>query len=83
MILTTKMLPLLAMMVLVNLSLRVFAQIDHFSIEEQCQNVKQDATAGWRTIGWETDLLKAQNLAVESNKPMFIWAMDGHPLGCT
>jgi hypothetical protein len=37
----------------------------------------------WRTIPWKTDLLEAQRLAVAESKPIFIWAMDGHPLGCT
>lgn len=37
----------------------------------------------WRTVPWITGLLDAQNQAAESKKPMFIWAMDGHPLGCT
>lgn len=37
----------------------------------------------WRTIPWQTDLLEAQKIAVEQQKPLFVWAMDGHPLGCT
>ena len=37
----------------------------------------------WRTIPWETSLLKAQSRAAAEQKPLFIWAMDGHPLGCT
>lgn len=37
----------------------------------------------WRKIPWETDLLKAQAKAAKEKKPIFIWAMDGHPLGCT
>ena len=37
----------------------------------------------WLTIPWQTDLLAAQRLASSENKPIFIWAMDGHPLGCT
>ena len=37
----------------------------------------------WTTIPWQTSLLPAQKLAVEEGKPIFIWAMDGHPLGCT
>jgi len=37
----------------------------------------------WRTIPWETSMLKAQARAAEERKPLFIWAMDGHPLGCT
>ena len=37
----------------------------------------------WKSIPWETDLLKAQRMAAKDNKPIFIWSMDGHPLGCT
>jgi hypothetical protein len=37
----------------------------------------------WKTIPWQTDLLAAQRLAAEQKKLIFIWAMDGHPLGCT
>ncbi|MEM9410615.1 MAG: hypothetical protein AAGA30_05850 [Planctomycetota bacterium] len=37
----------------------------------------------WRTIDWQTSLTTAQHLAIKENKPIFIWAMDGNPLGCT
>lgn len=37
----------------------------------------------WRTIPWKISLLDAQRLAANERKPIFIWAMDGHPLGCT
>jgi hypothetical protein len=37
----------------------------------------------WRTVPWETSVLDAQQIAAEQKKPLFIWAMDGHPLGCT
>ncbi len=37
----------------------------------------------WRTIPWKIDLLDAQQTAAKERKPIFIWAMDGHPLGCT
>lgn len=37
----------------------------------------------WKSIPWEVDLLKAREMAAQSNKPIFMWAMDGHPLGCT
>jgi len=36
----------------------------------------------WRTIPWETSLIGAQAKAAREKKPLFIWAMDGHPLGC-
>lgn len=41
-----------------------------------------DADAAWRTIPWMTSVLEAQREAVEKGRPIFIWAMDGHPLGC-
>lgn len=37
----------------------------------------------WRTIPWMTSVIDAQQAAAEGKKPIFIWAMDGHPLGCT
>ncbi len=37
----------------------------------------------WRTIPWKIALLDAQRNAAKDHKPIFIWAMDGHPLGCT
>lgn len=36
----------------------------------------------WRSIPWKTSLLDAQATASREQKPIFIWAMDGHPLGC-
>ena len=41
-----------------------------------------DADEPWRTIPWQLKVLDAQRIAVEEGKPIFIWAMDGHPLGC-
>ena len=37
----------------------------------------------WLTIPWKIGLLDAQRVAAAEAKPLFIWAMDGHPLGCT
>ena len=37
----------------------------------------------WRTIPWKISLIDAQKTAAKEKKPIFIWAMDGHPLGCT
>ena len=34
----------------------------------------------WRTIPWKIALLDAQRSAAKEDKPIFIWAMDGHPL---
>ncbi len=56
---------------------------DPIDIAQTCKSIRQPKDAIWRTANWKTDLLDAQKLAVERQKPMFIWAMDGHPLGCT
>lgn len=37
----------------------------------------------WRSIPWMTTVLSAQRAAALEDKPIFIWSMDGHPLGCT
>jgi hypothetical protein len=36
----------------------------------------------WKTIPWQVSLLEAQKMAAQEKKPLFIWAMDGHPLAC-
>lgn len=35
----------------------------------------------WRTIPWKTSLLEASETAAREKKPIFVWAMHGHPLG--
>jgi hypothetical protein len=37
----------------------------------------------WATIPWLTDLWQARKLAAAQGKPILLWEMDGHPLGCT
>jgi len=38
----------------------------------------------WRdSIPWRTDLWAARREAATAGKPIFLWEMDGHPLGCT
>ncbi len=37
----------------------------------------------WKSIPWKTSLVDAQNTAAKDKKLLFVWAMDGHPLGCT
>jgi len=52
---------------------------DFEALHEQLQPGSDEA---WRTIPWRLSLLDAQAAAAEEGKPIFIWAMDGHPLGC-
>ena len=37
----------------------------------------------WAAIPWLTDLWQARKLAARQGKPILLWEMDGHPLGCT
>jgi hypothetical protein len=34
------------------------------------------------TIPWETSLWEARKKAAAAGKPLLLWEMDGHPLGC-
>lgn len=55
--------------------------LDEFkALHAQLQPPKEEA---WRTIPWKVSLIEAQAEAARARKPLFIWAMDGHPLGCT
>jgi hypothetical protein len=34
-------------------------------------------------IAWRSDIIQARRDANESGKPIFMWLMNGDPLGCT
>lgn len=57
--------------------------ITQAEFERLFREVNTPSDAPWRQIPWKISLLDAQNSAAQSKKPIFIWAMDGHPLGCT
>ena len=42
-----------------------------------------DAELAWKTIPWQTSFKDAILLAHEQKKPVLLWTMNGHPLGCT
>jgi hypothetical protein len=37
----------------------------------------------WLQIPWRTNLMRARSESQQAGKPLFLWIMDGHPLGCT
>jgi hypothetical protein len=37
----------------------------------------------WTRIPWRSDLWEARQEAARAAKPILLWEMDGHPLGCT
>ena len=45
------------------------------------ESLKPPPAEAWRHIPWKVSLLEAQNLAAREKKPLFIWSMDGNPLG--
>ena len=57
--------------------------LDQAEFERLHAELQPDPAQLWRTIPWKISLLDAQRMAAEQKKPLFIWAMDGHPLGCT
>jgi hypothetical protein len=36
----------------------------------------------WRSVPWKISLLEGREQAIKEGKPLFIWSMDGNPLGC-
>lgn len=61
-----------------------FAEISKSQFEqltELCTPEKK--SSGWLGLDWEIDLWKARQRAAKEGKPIFLWEMDGHPLGCT
>jgi hypothetical protein len=48
-------------------------------IAEILPNAEESA---WLKIGWRTDLWEARREAAKAKKPIYLWEMDGHPLGC-
>jgi hypothetical protein len=57
------------------LSLREFQDL-----HKQLQEPKGEP---WLKIPWKLSLKEACALAIKENKPIFMFAPDGHPLGCT
>ncbi len=76
---------LIAFLVVGFLSFSYSAHADEFSLEEFEKLLAEldPKDEVWKSIPWHVDLLSAQAEAVKQKKPIFIWSMDGHPLGCT
>ena len=43
----------------------------------------QAAEEAWSKVPWMTSLWEARQKAAAAGKPILLWEMDGHPLGCT
>ena len=55
------------------------AQADEVVVKE---NIPTKVESRWLEIDWKTDLWEARKEAARTGKPIYLWEMDGHPLGC-
>jgi len=42
-----------------------------------------DAERAWERIGWHASFADGLRAADAARKPLLLWMMNGHPLGCT
>ena len=59
------------------------AELDSKEFTRLIELLTPESSKPWRSIPWKLSVLEGQQAAAKSGKPIFIWAMDGHPLGCT
>lgn len=50
--------------------------------EKLHKDLSPPADEVWQSIPWRTSLLEARAEAARDRKPLFMWSMDGTPLGC-
>ena len=66
-----------------------YAQLDNVKLNEDNFSAWKELiqpTAeenAWAQIDWRPDLATAVKEASETGKPILMWAMNGHPFGCT
>lgn len=56
--------------------------VDQAEFEKVYAELLPKTTETWETIPWSVDLLAARARSAHEGKPLFIWSMNGHPLGC-
>jgi hypothetical protein len=59
------------------------AELTDAKFTELLKQLRPAKDEPWLTIPWRISVLDAKKAAAKEGKPIFIWAMDGHPLGCT
>lgn len=52
------------------------------------QSVRKDVLPGpdevrWEQVPWQPSFADGVRTAMTEKKPLLLWAMNGHPLGCT
>jgi hypothetical protein len=60
------------------------SRLDSVALEQKIAAiVPTPAEDAFLQIPWRPNLLKARAESVRTGKPLFIWSMNGHPLGHT
>ncbi|MCP3916970.1 MAG: hypothetical protein GY711_15585 [bacterium] len=50
---------------------------------ERLHRELQPGEQAWLSIPWRLDLIAARAEAAVLERSLFLWSMNGHPLGCT
>jgi hypothetical protein len=67
-----------------SLALAVAPDLNDDTFESLCDAICQrEEELAFLKIGWHESFYSAVNEARETNRPVLLWAMNGHPLGCT
>lgn len=67
----------------VALPARAAEQIDPKRFEQIHTLIKpKPAEETWAQVPWLASLWQARQQAAKEGKPILLWEMDGHPLGC-
>ena len=75
---------MLKAMTLISLAIFIQANAQTDDLDKKlAEIVPSGQSEAYRNIPWQTDLVAARDLAKKTGKPLFLWVMDGHPLGCT
>ena len=54
------------------------------TVEEWCQLLEPTPVmSAWQQVAWETTYHAGADAAAKAEKPLLLWLMNGHPLGCT
>ena len=64
-------------------TLLAFAALASGDLDDKIASIVPTAAEDrYLSIPWRQDLMSARNEAQQSRKPLFLWIMNGHPLGC-
>ena len=77
---------LVSVLVLVSVATSLSAQVlneDTFQKWRDFLRPRDSEERAWREIAWEPSLWSGVVRARKEGRPILLWAMNGHPLGCT